>query len=253
MVIVTFLSFIYFFGILSIKAEVSSNIVQQMLESYSSVTSVICEVRRTVKSEEGTVVYLSRVFYARPDRINVENFSPVKRRIISDGRMFYSYIDSASKGVKIEISKLPEDYLISLRAIPGTAMEHLMRIVNNIQQEDLPDEGELKRYGFHVKNQYVVLSVIPTNKLVCIEFFTDRDMKNRTAVFNYSNFKRIKEDVWIACLIKAEVNLGGIKSFHHIIISNLEVNVPLAKGIFSPENFFDFKKVEFSDNLESMP
>ena len=57
---------------------------------------------------------LSRVYYQRPDRLHVENFSPVKRHIVSDGTVFRSYTEGAPQGFSRPVAELNEEMLRNL-------------------------------------------------------------------------------------------------------------------------------------------
>ena len=77
-------------------AALGGPVLDRVLKSYDSIQTFSCEIRRDTPLPDGqTLRMLSRVYYQRPDRLHVENFSPVKRRIISDGTVFRSYAEGA--------------------------------------------------------------------------------------------------------------------------------------------------------------
>lgn len=51
---------------------------ERVLAAYDAVQTLSCEIRRDTPLPDGQVLrMLSRVYYQRPDRLHVENFSPV--------------------------------------------------------------------------------------------------------------------------------------------------------------------------------
>ena len=95
---------------------------ERVLKSYDAVQSLSCEIRRDTPLPDGQILrMLSRVYYQRPDRLHVENFSPVKRRIVSDGTVFRSYTEGAPQGFSRPVAELNEEMLRNLRMVPGSA------------------------------------------------------------------------------------------------------------------------------------
>jgi outer membrane lipoprotein-sorting protein len=109
-------------------ASRAQTLAERLLAQYDAVRSLSCEIRKDVSGAAGTVRTLSRVYYERPDRLNVENFTPVKRRIVCDGTNFFSYVEGDSKGFTRPVAELDEIMLLQLRKIPGTAADHLFRL-----------------------------------------------------------------------------------------------------------------------------
>ena len=96
--------------------------LERVLKPYDAVQSLSCEIRRDTPLPDGqTLRMLSRVYYQRPDRLHVENFSPVKRRIVSDGTVFRSYTEGAPQGFSRPVAELNEEMLRNLRMVPGSA------------------------------------------------------------------------------------------------------------------------------------
>ena len=74
---------------LAVGAARGETVLQRVLKSYDAIQSLSCEIRRDTPLPDGqTMRMLSRVYYQRTDKLHVENFSPVKRRIVSDGSVF---------------------------------------------------------------------------------------------------------------------------------------------------------------------
>ena len=109
-------------AMLAAGAARGETVRERLLRSYDAIQSLSCEIRRDMPLPDGqTVRMLSRVYYQRPDRLHVENFSPVKRRIVSDGAVFRSYAEGAPQGFSRPVSELNEEMLRNLRSVPGSA------------------------------------------------------------------------------------------------------------------------------------
>jgi hypothetical protein len=193
---------------------------------------------------------LSRVFYQKPDCLHVDNVTPLKRRIIADGTNFHSYVEGDPKGFSRPVAKLDEDMLISLRKVPGTAMDHLLRL-KQATETNLAGTAEFPvRTGYSTPKAFVALSLDTTGRLARIEFYADPDMRNKTAQCDYSLFQEVLPTVWIPCLHRTVLNLGGVESRETSRFLNLSVNKPVSQGLFNPRLFF--KDVEFVASFEEM-
>ncbi|MBP7828479.1 MAG: hypothetical protein KA248_01035 [Kiritimatiellae bacterium] len=226
----------------------AQTLAQRVLAAYDAVHSVSCEVRRDTETAGGNSSRaLSRVYYQRPDRLHVENVTPVKRRIVSDGQTFFSYIEGDPKGFSRPVSQLNEEMTIQLRKVPGTAMDHLMKI-GDAAEAELPAAGEFPvRRGYEVGRLFVVLSADPEGRLARIEFFDSPEMNNRTAQYEYSAFQEAAAGAWIPCLHRGTLWAGGVETRETVRIGNLIVNGPIAPGLFVAAPFF--KGVEFVDDF----
>src|ERR1035437_8810360 len=103
-------------------------LAEKLCSSYTQVESVSCRVRKTSEVDGKTATLLSQVYYQRPDRMHVENIAPIQRRIIADGRQFYYYVEGMAKGFSCPLTKLEGEWSIMQKSVPGSAMEHLLRL-----------------------------------------------------------------------------------------------------------------------------
>ena len=231
-----------------LPAAGAQTLAQRLLSAYEPVQSVSCEVRRDTETVGGNSVRtLSRVYFQKPDRLHVENTTPVKRRIVSDGETFFSYIEGDPKGFSRSVSQLNEEMMTQLRKVPGTAMDHLMKI-GDAPETALPSaEGFPVRRGYEKERLFVVLSMDPEDRLARIEFFDSPDMKNRTARYDYSAFQPAAGGAVISCLHQGAMWSGGVETRETVRISNLAVNQPIPASLFAAAPFF--KGVEFVDDF----
>lgn len=224
-------------------------LVERLCAEYERIETITCEIRKTTVGGGRTVRMLSRVFYKKPDHIHVDNVAPAKRRIIADGKKFYYHEQGVSRGFSRPIAELTEEWLVSLRNIPGTPMEHLLRL-KGTPETPLPATEEFPlRRGYQTEKLFVVLSCDNDGKLVRIEFFKSPEMKEKTAQYDYSVFQKAVDNCWISCLQKAVVFLPGDEDVTETRrIDNLEVNKPIADMMFRVDIFF--KDVDFVDEFK---
>jgi hypothetical protein len=224
--------------------------ITRLLAAYGKVQTVSCSVRRTVESDGRRVEFLSRVFYERPDRLNVENISPVRRRIVSDGTTFFSYADGDPKGFSRPVDELPSPMLISLRRLPGTAMDHLLRL-EDAQETSLPAAAPYAhRYSYPAGTNVLVLSCDDQLRPARIDVYASASLAERVASFAYSDFREVIEGVWVPFRHEARISLGDVTSTETTVIDQYHVNEPLAEGLFVAKPYFsdvvfvdDFKKI----------
>ncbi len=225
-------------------------LAERILASYDPVRSVSCEVRKDSEAGGRTMRMLSRVYYEKPDRLHVDQPAPIPRRIVADGTTFYSYIEGDPKGFSRPIAKLNEEMQINLRKVPGTAMDHLLKL-KGVAETNLPPTAEFaERKGYDTGKLFVVLSTDATGRLARIEFFSSPAMEETNLRCDYSDFRQVDGGAWIPCLHKAVLRLGGVESRETTRVDNLAVNQAIPANLFVAAPFF--KDVEFVDSFEEI-
>lgn len=236
-------------GSLAITAH-AQTLVDTLLTGYERIQSVTCEVVKDTESAGHAVKTLSRVYFQKPDRLNVENVSPLPRRIVADGTNFYSYVPGDPKGFGRPVAHLEPDMLIPLRKVPGSAMEHLLRL-KGLAETNLPaTAGFPVRRGYAAAKTYAVLQLDASNRLARIEFFSDASCSNRTAQCDYSDFKEALPGVWLALVHRTTLTVGGLESHETSRYYKLAVNPEIAPNLFNPKLFF--KDVPFASRFEDI-
>lgn len=233
--------------ILLAAPAIAGTLAERLIASYEPVQSVSCEVRRDTQAEGGASVRtLSRVYFRRPDRLHVENTLPLKRRIVADGTNFFSFIEGDPKGFSRPIDKLNEEMRIQLWKVPGTALDHLMKLKGATETELSATNGFAERKGYATDKMFVVLSTDGTGRLARIEFFTGSDRKEQKAQYDYTAFQQMG-GVWIPCLHEGWLKTAGVLSKDTTRISNLSVNTPIPDPLFVAGPFF--KDVVFEEDF----
>lgn len=223
-----------------------------LLASYDAVERLSCELRRdTPLPDGGNLRMLSRIYFQRQDRLHVENFSPIKRRIIADGTVFRSYMEGADKGFSRPIAELDHEMLVNLRMLPGSNANILQQLAG---LAEMPLEGTAEypeRFGYdHDGQSFTVLSFDGLGRWAKMEVYASQNMTDVNASSEYSDFKELIPGTWLACRQKSTVNLGGIQKTEIVHISNIAVNQPIPAAMFDATPFF--KGVEFVDAFEKI-
>lgn len=237
-------------SILATTASADTSVVERLIASYDTVASVQVEIRRDTTGGGASARRLSRVYFRRPDQIHVESVTPPRRRIVADGTNFYSYIDGDPKGYSRPVPALEGDWLISLRQVPGTAMEHLLRFRGLPEQTLSPTEAFPTRIGITTETRYATLSLDSMGRLVRVEFYTDPSQTSLFARYDYETLVEPIPGAWFALLQKAEIHQGKDVVTETTRLSNLAVNQPIPDPLFDHTTFF--KGVTFTDNLEDI-
>ena len=236
--------------VLAAPALRAETLVDSLLAGYDRIQSVTCEVVKDTDSAGHSVKTLSRVYFQKPDRLNVENLSPIQRRIVADGTNFYSYVVGDAKGFTRPVAQLEADMAIPLRKVPGSAMEHLLRL-KGTAETNLPAQAEFPaRRGYAAPKTFAVLSMDASNRLARIEFFSSATGTVKTAQCDFSGFVEAIPGVWLATLHKTTINLGGLESHETSRYYNLAINPEIAPNLFNPKLFF--KDVTFVTNFEEI-
>ena len=217
---------------LSAQSGFAQTTAERLASAYTAVTSMTCTVRREVVAEGREALHLSRVWFARPDRLRVEASLPVARKIVADGRDLYYHIGSDACGLLRPIVDLREDMRLEIRRVPGTATEHLMRVLG-LPEAPLPALPEWpKRAGYDAGRAFVVLSLDGDGRLGRVEMFDGPAMERRLGRFDYSAFREGLPGVWIACRQEACFQYDGREIRETIRIENPLINQGIASEMF---------------------
>lgn len=235
----------------SVFATDEPTLAEMLISEYNKIETISCEIRKITKADKNTIRMLSHVHFKKPDRIHVDNISPVKRTIIADGKKLYYYEKGLPHGFSRPINDLSEIWLRSLRNVPGTALEHLHNLRGIEEQSLSSTDHNLIRRGYQTKTMFVVLTCDLPNRLIGIDFFKTSSMKNKIAHYIYSAFQKVSDDCWIPTLHKATLWLPDGKQIEETRrVSNLNVNKPIAEKMFDANLFLE--NVDFVSDFEKI-
>jgi len=232
-------------------AQGEETVRERVLKSYDAVQNLSCEIRRDSPLPDGqTLRMLSRVYYQRPDRLHVENFSPVKRRIVSDGSVFRSYTEGAPKGFSRPVADLNEEMLRNLRMVPGSAANVLEMLADVPEVLLEATDAFPVRAGYDNGKAFAVLSLDDQGRLARFELYGSPAMTDLSTRTEFSAFQEVLPGTWLACLQQTKVTLGGVERTQTTRVDNAVANGEIPASLFVADAFFP--NVEFVDSFEKI-
>jgi outer membrane lipoprotein-sorting protein len=224
--------------------------VDRLLSEYQNIETVSCRLRRTVDGPIGKIRFISRIYYTNQDQLHVDNLSPLKRRTIADGTRLFQYAEGDPKGFSRPISDLSDEMKISLRKIPGSPMDHLLRL-KPFAENELSTENGNKRIGIDAEKTYAVLTLDPQNRLIKLTYFSASDRTKETARYTYSDFREVAKNTQIPFTHQTEISQPGETIIELLQIDSFTANQPVAASLFIPGNFFR-KNIDFVDEFSKI-
>lgn len=221
--------------------------IDRLLADYAQIQSVSCTVQRHTVSGEDEHRLLSRVWYRRPDQLHVESrvagLDGVVRRIIADGKRLYMHLEGEADGFSREIEALEPALLIEIRRLPGTAMDHFLRL-KGLASDPLPPREEMPvRRLYQTPSAWVELALDPSNRPVELSFYRDEALTDRFASYRYDAFREVIAGVWVPMRHRATFQESGMTVVETLRISAYAVNQPFDSKRFDPDAVF--KDVRF--------
>jgi hypothetical protein len=228
-------------------SSVATTLAERVTAAYASVETFSAEVRKTTETGGRSVRLLTRFFARRPDRVHVDNVSPMHRRIVADGTRLYYFEKGAKRGFSRPIAELDADWLVQLRSLPGTPLEHTVRLLGLAETELPPSREHPIRRGYATPKVFVVLCASRDERVERIEFYTRADLKERTGRCEYRDFVR-HVGVWFARVERTSLERKGDPVSETRLVESIAVNGPVADSLFKPDAFFD--NVEFVSEID---
>ncbi len=224
--------------------------VSNLVAAYERIASVRCDVRREATGPQGTVRRLSRVVWERPDRLLSENFSPVRRRVVSDGTNFFSHVEGDPFGFSRPVAELDEEMRRPLSVVPGSPMDLLLRWVDAPEREEFPPSNGWRRVVVEGQPPGVIL-LDESGRPVRIEVLRPGGGESPLAAWTYDRWLRTTSGVWIATRHEAELH-GGSEPLREVtLFENYRADVPVAATEFS-EAIRAFRDVRFTNDWSAI-
>ena len=238
-------------GVATAAAASAQSTVSNLLAGYETVDCVQCDVRRDTESGLQHSRKLSRVAFERPDRLHVENFAPLARKIVCDGTNFFSYVDGDPMGFSRPVAELDEPMLMGLRAVPGTPMEHLLRLQNRPETHVPPKPGFSRCVRIVGPPPQALLAFDDRNRLVRIEIYDHADATNAVASWDYAEFLEPAPGVWIPTVHRAVLQVeNGSPVRETARFENYRIGDRLDPTLFDPARHF--RSVTFTNSFDAI-
>ncbi|MDA3799550.1 MAG: hypothetical protein PF692_10770 [Kiritimatiellae bacterium] len=234
-----------------LAASATTNVINEIINNYSKIKSVSCIVSRVITFNEKDTRLLSRVYYERPNKLHVQQTSPLNRRIICDGTNFFYYIDGDPKGYSSPVDKLSEQQIIELVKVPGTSEDILYRL-KNIEPKELSGNEEYPtQLAFTTTNNLNIIVYITDEKRIeKIDFFESNEFAKLTSSSHYSNFIEATPGVFVPTTHKMVLNINKQQRTETAKFSHYTANAPISQSLFYAKPFF--KGVTFVDSFKEI-
>ncbi len=233
------------------QTEEAHTLVQRLLEQYAQIESVSCDIRRDITATEGSIRWLSRVYFQRGDRLHVENFAPLPRLIIADGSTMHQHNEDQPRGFRRPIADLTPVMQAGLRRVPGTWEEHLFRLRDKPEIE-LEGSGDFPIWrAYETPTVYAVLQVDDAGRLGRLQLFDANDRTRLTGELVGDAFEEVADGVWIPMVHRAHFQVGDTATRERIRFSNYAVNEPIDEQLFKADSHFP-DTVEWVDQFEDL-
>ena len=233
------------------RPEKEPTLAERMASAYDAVQTVSCEIRRRWDSPDGRITMNSRVYWQRPRKLHVDNFSPLRRRYVCDGKNFFYHIRGDERGFSRPVEKLDADWQLRLDVVPGTAMDLLIPL-RGIAEVALEGEeaGNGVRRGYVLEDGFAVLHADAQGRLVRYERFARQGDDRPVLEVSYSHFEEVLDGVWIPMRHRTVARGNGRTRVETTQVRHMEVNKPLAERLFVAEPYFE--GVRFVDSFEKI-
>ncbi len=225
-------------------------LVMQLLQQYRQIETVSCDVRREVKTPDGAIRWLSRVYYQAPDKLHARNAAPLPRLVISDGKTMYQHNEGQPRGFRRPLEDLDETMQINLHRIPGTLMDHLSRIGDAPESPLEPTPDAPIRRAYETRNTYIILEADEKGRLLQVYLFDAKQRNEPVGTIVCEAFEEVIPNVWIPMSHRITFRSGEHTIEERIRFSQYHANQELPEHIFTPGNFFP--DVEWVDSFDQL-
>jgi hypothetical protein len=231
--------------------DTQKTFVQQQMLQYAQIETVSCDVRRDVVTPDGTIRWLSRVYFQKPDRLYAANAAPLPRLVISDGTTMFQHAAGHPRGFRRPLAELEEPMRINLNRIPGTLMEHLQRL-EAIPETILEPTAEAPvRRAYETGHVYAILEADAQQRLMRILFYDIADRNRQTGEITCEAYEEVISGVWIAMQHQISVSLGSGTIQERIRFTNYEANHTIPETKFQVKGNFP-ESVEWVDSFDKI-
>ena len=225
----------------------ASNVLAAVHAQYAAVSNLACTVRREVADGKGgKAEVISRVAWARGDRMNVQMLRPVERRTVIDGATVQIKAAADQAPAVYQVTNQTATQFANLRSVPG-GPEEMLAPFAGMAAADRPAKPPLARTVAFSSTESDDLGVVAAavsfddlGRVARIDFFPDGpdDAGHpRSSAFFRGAFEALP-GVWLFRRVETETTLAGrtIKTVSRF--DKFEVNGNLPNSLFDPRAFF---------------
>ncbi len=225
----------------------ASNVLSAVRAQYAAVSNLTCTVRReAADGKGGKVEVMSRVAWARGDRMNVQMLKPVERRIVIDGATVQIKAAADQAPAIYQVTNQTPSQFANLRSVPGSPEEMLAPFAN-MAAADRPAKPPLARavaFSSMETNGHVVVAATVSfddlGRVARIDFFPDgpEDADHPRSSATMRGAIEALPGIWLFRRVETESVISGrnIKTVSRF--DKFEVNTDLPASLFDPKAFF---------------
>ncbi len=221
----------------------ASEVLSAISESYGRVTNISLHVRREIGTSSAKLI--SRVFWARGDRMNVETLPPFAGRTVLDGTNVTRKLPGDTKPVVRPISEQSPAHRANERSVPGSPCEDLAPW-DPASAEDLPPEGDaVRKIAMRLLPEFsgksfasAVLSLDSEGRVLSLVAYADDTRKLVVLSIEYELPSEPVPGVWIYRK-KVATSLVDGRPVHVVTrFDDIEANGALPDRVFDADAFF---------------
>jgi outer membrane lipoprotein-sorting protein len=229
----------------------AEHFVSRIIAHYRQIESVSCDVRRDVSTPEGSMRWLSRVYFAQSNKLHAANAAPLPRLIISDGTTMFQHASGQARGFKRPVADLEPVMQINLARVPGTLMEHLLRLQHAPETLLEPTASAPIRRSYATEQVIAIIEADDQYRLLTMQFHDARDTQRLTAEIVCEEFEEVIPGVWISMLHQSTVHVGEHTVRERIRLSNYQANQALPEDIFNAGKHYS-SAIEWVDSFDDL-
>ena len=225
----------------------ATNALDAVSARYAAVTNVECTVRRAVSADGrggGSAEAVSRIAWARGNRLNVRKMAPEKRRTVIDGQTVWTAAEGEKEPVTFPVADQLPTQASNLRAVPASPEESLSPLDPASAEDIVPAAAPYARQiAFHfaetnATSAVAVVSFDADGFVARLEAFTDEARVGLVFTTDFSAPVDPVPGVRLFRKIETVSTIEGRTVRAVSTFSQLRVNEALPPSIFDPKAFF---------------
>ena len=222
-------------------AAAAAEVLDAVHAQYAAVSNVSCTVRReAADGRGGKAESMSRIVWARGDRMNVQTVKPAARRVVINGETVHVKGPGDEAPAIYQTTNQTPTQVANLRSVPGSPEESLAPLAGLVAA-DLPASTPFARsIAFSVpksKGTAAILHLDQEGRVAKIDFMGEGPSGPMSSVTFHGAFEALP-GVWFFRRVETEAKLDGRPLKMISRFDKFAVNGELPASIFDPKVFF---------------